>query len=205
MNKKSVKVTMVVAMLFAISLYFVGGTYARYASDFSGTATVEIAKWAVKVNENDEETELSLPFTVQSNEFVVAGQLAPDVTMTAAVEVDLKDTETAVELVVEKGSDFDSTITGLGLSAEDITLTVAQDEGNEETVTGITGQGTSSSPFIIPLQGKAAFTETNGKVKVNLTLKWVNSDLNNEKDTKVGKTNESIELPITLKVQQHIA
>ena len=47
MQKRTVISVIVVAMLLVISLYFVGGTYTRYVSEYTGTAKTQVAKWNV--------------------------------------------------------------------------------------------------------------------------------------------------------------
>ncbi len=205
MKKKTVISVMVVAMLFAVSLFFVGGTYARYAGEFTGDASVNVAKWAVKVNEQ-EETNLDLTFEVASNKNVVANKIAPSLKAVAPVTVDLNGTEVAVDLVVEKGDQFDEKIKELGFTKGQLKFSVKQSPDNVSHTTGITGDGSTTQPFVIPLQGepKSAFTEENGSVKVEVTLEWENNDENNAEDTTVGKTKNAIILPVKLSVKQHI-
>ena len=207
MKKKTVGSIMAVAMLFAISLFFVGGTYARYVGDFTGNATAQIAKWAVQVNGEDE-TELALNFTVADNTNVVANKIAPSVTANAGISVNLEGTETAVELVVDKGKEFEQAITDLGLDADQITFSIAQKEDNKAKVkVEEEGDGSEGSPFVLLLPDQTAFTADNGTLELEVKLTWNNPDTDekNTKDTTVGKTKTSLVLPVTLKVQQHIA
>ena len=207
MNKKTVVSVMAVAMLFAVSLFFVGGTYARYAGDFTGNATAQIAKWAVQVN-GQEEQALNLAFTVAKSDNVVENKIAPSITANAGISVNLAGTETAVELVVEKGEEFSQAITTLGLDEDQITFTIAQKADNKEQVkVEEGGDGSEDSPFVLLLPDQVAFTAENGTLELEVKLTWNNTDNadKNAKDTTVGKTKTELVLPVTLKVQQHIA
>ena len=144
MDKRTVKLVMIVAMLLVVCLYFVGGTYARYASEFSGDATVSVAKWAVKVDGEESET-LNINFKVQDNKFVVADKIAPSVTAKAEAEVDLEGTEVAVDLIVETGDDFDSKIEALGLHTDEVVFGVTLADGS--SLSGTSGTGTKEDPY----------------------------------------------------------
>lgn len=194
MKKNTARLTTAVAMLFVLALYFVGGTYARYASDFSGSGKVEIAKWAVALkNDQDSATTIAdLDFVVQSNENVVPGKIAPGVTATATVIVDLTGTEVAVDLTANEVDISSQLAHYFGGNASDIVVT-----------TDLTGATTSTGKSTIDLIGKEAFTSTNGKVTMTITVEWENNE-NNISDTAVGETVESLTIPVTLTVQQHI-
>ena len=180
MNKKSVKTIMVVAMLVAVSFYFIGGTYARYTESFDGSASIDVAKWAVKLTEAEggEETTLQqLEFQVQANENVVPGKIAPDVTAKAKAQIDLTGTEVT---------------------------------SNGEAIESIQGQGSEASPFVIPLQSNTAFTGENGKLDVEITIVWTDAGgSHDEADTAAGEkaaTSEGtkLEVPFKLTVRQHL-
>lgn len=207
MRKKTVGSIMVVAMLFAIALSFVGGTYARYVGDFTGNATAQIAKWAVKVNEQEEQA-LNLAFKVEKNANVVENKIAPSITANAEISVDFEGTETAVELIVEKGKEFATTLETLGLDEDQISFSIAQKEDNKEAVkVEAAGDGTEGKPFVLLLPDNAKFTKENGTLVLEVKLTWNNldNDAKNTKDTTVGKTKTELVLPVTLKAQQHIA
>lgn len=214
MNKKSVKTVMVVAMLVAVSFYFIGGTYARYTESFDGSASIDVAKWAVKLTEAEggEETTLeNLEFEVQANPNVVSGKIAPDVTAVAKAQIDLTGTEVAVDVIAEADdTELQSKITALGANPEDIDVT-ATVKSTGEVITGIQGEGSEASPFVIPLQSNAAFTGENGKLDIEITIKWTDADgAHDTADTAAGEkaaTSEGtkLEVPFTLTVRQHLA
>lgn len=183
----------VIALLLVI--YLLSSTYARYSTEGKASGKVEIAKWAVAMTADDgttlNSTTQDITFTVQSNEEVVPGKIAPNVTAKAEIELDLTGTEVSVDFIPTIG---DYTPEGLP-SADKITLT-SKVEG-----------GTVGSSNYIPLVGQSAFTSANGKKKVTLTLTWKNDDLNNANDTATGQLadgSRTLTIPVTLTVQQHI-
>lgn len=197
-NERKTRTKRAIFVVIALLLvaYLISSTYARYTTSGTGTGTVQVAKWNVvmKADDNTVVTDTTEPitFTVQNNTNVVPGKIAPAVTAKAKVELDLTGTEVAV--------DFDAVInqaniaTVFGDSASDVTLTVEVD-GKAYT------SGTSQT---IPLENKAAFTATNGKKKVTLTLTWTNNEDHNENDTALGKAAPTLTIPVTLTAKQHI-
>lgn len=196
MKKGTIKLIIAVLMLVTICLYFVSGTYARYAESITGNANVTVAKWAVafKDGETTLANDFNLNFKVTDNTNVVSGKVAPGTSATATIEVDLTGTEVAV--------DYEAVIDEEALEAKF--------NGADVTVsTSVSGSTTAKKGTINLIEDKA-FTETNGKVPIVITLTWngeeTDSDDKNGKDTAMGKgaTGTAIELPVTLKLQQHI-
>lgn len=186
-------IIVVIALLLAI--YLIGSTYARYSTQGVGSANISIAEWHVSIKNGDttlNSTSQDIPFEVQSNTFVVPGKIAPAVTATATIELDLAGTEVAVDFdaVID-----DSAIADIGASADKISLTT--------TVDGTTY--TSGTSQTINLINNEAFTSTNGKKTVVLTVTWENDDNNNPDDTTMGTAGGTISIPVTLTAKQHIA
>ena len=205
MNKRTVKTTMIVLMLLVVALYFVSGTYARYASEFEGTATANVAQWSI-----DSEAINSLKFTVDDNEFVMKDKIAPATTATAETQIDLSGTEVAVDVAIEAADDFASKLSDLGLDATQLTLKIEKSEESTVTVEE-GGLGTKENPFVCKLQDDGA-TALSGTLNLKITLEWKDEgtkwnakDEKNVKDTNVGTTGGTLELPVKVIVQQHIA
>ena len=183
----------VIALLLVV--YLISSTYARYSTVGKADGKVDIAKWAVVMKSDDGKTLNSttqdITFTVQSNTEVVPGKIAPAVTAKAEIELDLTGTEVSVDFTPTIGDYTPSTLP----SADKITLT-SEVEG-----------GTIGSSNYIPLVENKAFTASNGKKKVTLTLTWENDNENNADDTATGMLadgSRTITIPVTLTVQQHI-
>ena len=196
-NERKTRTKRAIFVVIALLLvaYLISSTYARYSTVGEANGKVDIAKWAVVMTADDgttlNSTTQDITFTVQSNTEVVPGKIAPAVTAKAEIELDLKGTEVSVDFTPTIGAYTPSTLP----SADKITLTSAV-EG-----------GTVGSSNYIPLVGNSAFTASNGKKKVTLTLTWANDDENNADDTATGMLadgSRTITIPVTLTVQQHI-
>ena len=196
-NERKTRTKRAIFVVIALLLvaYLISSTYARYSTVGEANGKVDIAKWAVVMTADDgttlNSTTQDITFTVQSNTEVVPGKIAPAVTAKAEIELDLTGTEVSVDFTPTIGAYTPSTLP----STDKITLTSAV-EG-----------GTVGSSNYIPLVGNSAFTASNGKKKVTLTLTWANDDENNADDTATGMLadgSRTITIPVTLTVQQHI-
>lgn len=196
-NERKTRTKRAIFVVIALLLvaYLISSTYARYSTVGNANGKVDIAKWAVVMKADDgttlNSTTQDITFKVQSNTEVVPGKIAPAVTAKAEIELDLTGTEVSVDFTPTIGAYTPSTLP----SADKITLTSA--------VEGLT---VGSSNYI-PLVDNSAFTASNGKKKVTLTLTWANDDENNADDTATGMLadgSRTITIPVTLTVQQHI-
>ena len=196
-NERKTRTKRAIFVVIALLLvaYLISSTYARYSTVGEANGKVDIAKWAVVMTADNgtklNSTTQDITFTVQSNTEVVPGKIAPAVTAKAEIELDLTGTEVSVDFTPTIGAYTPSTLP----STDKITLTSAV-EG-----------GTVGSSNYIPLVDNSAFTASNGKKKVTLTLTWANDDENNADDTATGMLadgSRTITIPVTLTVQQHI-
>ncbi len=204
MKKKNIIAVMVVAMLLTVSLYFVGGTYARYATSFNGTAEAEIAKWAVALNKGGNASSFTTELKFTENANVVTGKIAPGVTASTEVEIKLQGTEVAVEIkaddVTEVVKNALSAIDIQDINDHDITVTASVDGGTLE----VSGDGVSAPMVIsLPDDGAQGFG-ADAIVKVKLEVKWANNDLHNVDHTKIGEKGGTLSIPIKFTAQQHI-
>lgn len=200
-NERKTRTKRAIFVVIALLLvaYLISSTYARYSTVGEANGKVDIAKWAVVMTADDgttlNSTTQDITFTVQSNTEVVPGKIAPAVTAKAEIELDLTDTEVSVDFTPTIGAYTPSTTLP---SADKIKLT--------SEVEGTTDNKVGSSNYI-PLVDNKAFTASNGKKKVTLTLTWANDDKNNANDTATGMLadgSRTITIPVTLTVQQHI-
>lgn len=191
-NKKSaVAASMVSGLALVASLAFVGGgTYARYVATAEGNGSAQVAKWAVNVtNANQSETgEFNLEFNAENNADIVAGKIAPGVTATGYVEIDLSGTEVSVEIDCDLGESQ-----GVPAPVEvTVGAPVPADGASNMTVDG----------NVVKVNGGAM----NGTVRVPITLTWDSDSeaTDDDADTAAGKTAGSMTVPVTLQVRQHI-
>lgn len=188
MKKGKITSVIVMLMLLTVCLYFISGTYARYASELSANAKVETAVWAVELKDADKQEltdDFELTFEVQNNDNVVPGKIAPSVTATAKLHLDLTGTEVAVDYTaaIDKSDLADI----FGASADKVTVKV----GSGESATGT-----------VALVDNAAFTAANGMVPIEISITWENDDNLNVSDTTAA--GKDLTLPVTLTVQQHL-
>lgn len=201
MTKKNVFSVIAVAMLFAVSLYFVGGTYARYAGEYTGSATGQIASWAVKVNGDTSKT-LNLTFTADDSTDVVEGKIAPGHSISSEVELDLNGTEVSVEALAEITETNLKSVFGDAADKVTVSTEMTKDGSKVEEV------GKDNYTKIALPEGRQAFGDGD-KVTVKITITWSHDgEEQNVNDTTVGeKTGEALQftVPVTLNVRQYIA
>lgn len=198
MTKKTVKSIIAVLMLLTVCLYFISGTYARYASSASGTATVTVAKWAVKVNNTDITSADTLTITFQEvkNDYVVDGKIAPGSELYADFTIDPTGSEVAIDYSFELGE-----ITA-SLGDVPTTLTVSKVElvadGTELTKTDGKYTGT------IDLTSQTAALTSAEAVTVRVYVEWENTDSANTTDTSVGTSAPTLTMEVEAIATQHI-
>lgn len=184
-NKKSaVAASMVSGLALVASLAFVGGgTYARYVAAAEGNGRAEVAKWAVNVNgANAETSTFNLEFNAENNADIVAGKIAPGVTATGYVEIDLSGTEVSVEIDCDLGD------------SQGVPAPVKVDRGALEA----TDPSMKVEENVVKVNGGAM----RGTVRVPITLTWDSTD--DDADTAAGATASDMTVPVTLTVRQHI-
>lgn len=186
------KWTLLVLLLFLL-ITVIASTYTRYETIVTPSGTVQAAKWAVAIKSGDTAITSTQPisFTVQSNSNVVSGKTAPAVTAVAEIELDLTGTEVAVDFdaVIDQ-----SALASFGSSGNKLSLDVKVNGASY----------TSGTTQTINLVGDSAFTSSNGKRTVTLTLTWANDDNNNTNDTATGIAAPTLTIPVTLTAKQHI-
>ena len=196
MRETKVKRRIMPLLILVITLSIIAVTYARYSSTGTANATVNIAKWSVALtsggNDLFSDTQ-EIAFTVQGNDNIAPGKIAPGSKATGTVELDLTGTEVAV--------DFYATIDETALSAQNLGL--SYDKLKLTTKLGDTNLE-SGEPITIDLINGSAFTAQNGVKTIKLELTWENDDENNLDDTSMGVVGSNIVIPITFTVEQHI-
>lgn len=198
-RKSTVKKSIFALMILALLIALIGGTYARYVSTATGSGSVDIAKWAVKVNEADISNAagtFDLNFTA-NNAGTVSNKVAPGGTATAYVDVDLTGTEVSVDFACELAENATALTDVFGANyADKVTVTVGTPE-----LQGTTSNMTLDAANKVVTVGDAAM---NGTVRVPITLTWTDATANNAADTTTGAAAAQLEIPVTLTVQQHI-
>ena len=193
------------ALVMFLLVAVIGGTYTRYTSTASGDATIDVAKWAVKIN--DEDITAQNTFTVASfkevpNNYVVDGKIAPNTLLYADFEIDPTGSEVAIDYQFELG-----TITSNGsvalpntirvedvrnISSSSVEATADHSEGTKVTETA---SGSRTYAGVIQLD-PATGTQTNAltssaKQTIRVYVRWedLNTTAANGADTNVAIEN----------------
>lgn len=201
MTKRTIRAIILVLMLVTICLYFVSGTYARYASSATGSATATVAKWAVKLNGTDittSSTALNVTFTEVTNDNVVDGKIAPDSELYTQFSIDPTGSEVAIDYTFELGEITAST--GTVPSGLEVSKVVLVNGTNETEIAGTNGTYTGT----IALTSQSAALTSNDAITVKVYVEWTNNDSNNDTDTSVGATAPTLTMSVDATVQQHI-
>lgn len=203
MNKKTIKSMMIVLMLLAVGLYFVSGTYARYTSSASGEGTVQVAKWAVKINEKDatQSEAFTIEFTEVENANVVNGFIAPDSQLYADFTIDPTGSQVAM--------DYSFTLGAITADTGDVPETVKVlkvvpvvegVEGTELTATEDVYSGT------IELVDQETALTADEAVTMRVYVEW--EDLNtsdaNTTDTSVGVSAPTLSMTVNATATQDV-
>lgn len=209
MTKKNVKQVMLVLMLLVVGLYFVSGTYARYASTATGTATTAVATWAAKVNSNDMTTteKFTLNFTEVPNENVVDGKIAPSSQLYTELVIDPTGSEVAMDYSIKLGdlvSDGASIenkveISAIKIGTETYLYSELPEVNGERVLTGT-----------IELESQSAPISEASKESVVIYVEWFDNgsedpaDANNVSDTELGGAAPTITMDVVATAVQHI-
>lgn len=201
MTKKTVKSLIAVLMLLTVCLYFISGTYARYTSTASGTVSVQVAKWAVKVNNTNivETDTLTINFTEVANEFVVNNKIAPASQLYADFVIDPNGSEVAMDYSFTLGAITASTgDVPKGLKVSKVVPVVGGTEGTALTATDGKYTGT------IALKDQTTALTSNEAVTVRVYVEWPNVEENNGTDTTAGVNAPTLSMVVTATASQHI-
>lgn len=191
-RKSTVKKSVFFIALLTLLVILIGGTYARYSTSVTPTAKFDVAKWDVQLKQGNTEITNStiLNFTLANNANVADGKIAPGVTATADVTVDLSGTEVAVDLEAALASTFNAQSV-FGVANDKISVTA--------TIDG------SSTVSLSQTEGKNVAFAANTTKTMHVTLTWTNDDENNTNDTTLGvNAPQNVQVPVVLTAKQHV-
>jgi hypothetical protein len=177
MKKKNLGLMIIAALLIVVTISV--STFAIYKSSATGTTSVEVAKWGVKVNSEDIVTTDTITFNTddiiwEENTDVKDGKVAPGSVGKIEFEIDASESEVSVDYVVELDTD--------NIDNENITISTDEEEGT------------------------ISYSDTASNMKKTVTIDIVwdaeDTDAANEKDLAMaGKT---IEIPVKVTATQHV-
>lgn len=198
------KMVIFMLMLLVLTVYFVSGTYARYTWRGKATGTLNVAKWQVGLVNGEEKqaTDTTINFTINGNEYVVNNKIAPSYSASADLVLNPAGSEVAIdyELDVDEGE-----LAKLGVTFEISKVSV----GGVDLVKNAEGNYIGT----IELKDRAALTEAES-VTVNFEATWkddgttakdlTENGYGKNVDTTAGHSIESVSVPVTVYMQQHI-
>ena len=192
-RKRKITPLIVLALLLCtFSVLYISGTYARYTSEVSGTAQVDVAKWAIKVNGTDitpvgTTSFGSLTFLWDTNTRVVANKIAPARTATAQFTLDPTGTEVAFEYEIDLGATISNIPTNATVTVKDGTTTIV----------GAGGKYTG----VVELPAGAAHSSAH---TITVIIDWPNIDtaVADAADTVDGVAAKPITFPVSVTVKQ---
>ena len=182
----------IVIILLWLTIMYISETGARYTSTASGSASQQVAKWVMVINDVDITSGTTnfgiVPLTISDDSCVAPGKLAPGTTALASFDIDPTGVEVSFEYDIELGN-----IVGAP-EALDIIVKV-----NDTQIEAVAGK--YSGVKLLP--SDVAMTASD-KLNVAVEIDWDNSEINNNNDTLVGLMAGTLSLPVDITVRQHI-
>lgn len=184
MKKFNSGLLIIAALLLVVTISL--STYAIYKSSATGDATASVARWAVKVNDDDIVTTDTLTFdgdsiTWNANAHVAADKIAPGKTGTITFEIDASESEVSVDYEITIGS-----IKVGNNVVDNDAITASVDDGDET--------------------GTIAYSETaSNMVKtVTLNIEWTATDSESQNTKDMALAGQDIKIPVTIVAKQHV-
>ena len=199
-NKRTSKVknTLLAIILLTFLIAIIGGTYARYASSGNANANAQIAKWNIKLQNEDitytDTTVDVLATTVDnvSNSNVSRDKIAPGQTLGAKVQVNPEGSEVAIDYLVDFGN---IQTTNFNNDSEiKISKVVATLNGTTYDMAVSNGKYIFFESLEDVLAGKV--------VEICAYVTWTDGDVT--ADTYNGVNSEEIIVPINILARQHL-
>ena len=197
LGKRNTKKALIFLCLCIILLiiYGVVRIYALFHSELSATVQLKNGTWNIIVNGTDITKGTDIQFdinnvTVEENEHVKPGNIAPGLTGTFKINIDPNDTDVSVRYDIY-------------LDEEKLTNPNIQIKSIKETLNGNELVKTEENTYtgIIPLENiQAGITN-----EITVEVEWMDNENNHEEDIGLGTTWEAeYQIPITVHVCQYL-
>ena len=177
MLKSKLKIIAMFFIIFVISFLFINTNFAKNDN--------EVTKWNVTITNDAKEIKDTqrINFIASENKDVVKGKIAPGMKATAVIKINLVGTKVPVDILFtcdgfEKNESFDL----IGKIDEEVIR--------------------PNDPYTIELEKNEVFTNENGDKTLEIELQW--NSITNQNDTVIGVEEDTITLPITITVREHI-
>jgi len=198
---RKIYIFLTLILLCSVITYFAAGTLARYHSEAVATATVDIAKWEVKLDAQDmvaSSVTVTPTVTLENNAYVAQNRIAPGTTGYFSVELDPAGSEVSIDYVVTVDV---TNISGISDSTSAISLSEIQYTIGNDSPAIASPDFNNSFTIFEPL----AKVVSGDKVAIDFTIEWDNeNDANSSGDTNNGLTGNEITIPVLITAKQHI-
>ncbi len=99
---KKKNILLIIAILLAILLSFIGGkTFSKYVSEIQGTGTAEIANWVFKVNGTEDAVQTVNLLSTYNNETLINNKVAPGTSGSFNIVIDATGSEVGVDYKIQ--------------------------------------------------------------------------------------------------------
>lgn len=190
-------------IMLLITFYQINSAYAKYFTQAEGTVEENIGKWIVKINGTNIATEEDIQnftineLTYNSNDYVLAGKIAPGLLGYFDVEIDA--TEASVAVKYEVSIDFSQ----LDLSESIKFAKLVRVVDGVESEDGITKTEESTYAGVVNLEDIEA-----GRTNIiRVYLEWEDdgTGANDEADSNLGTTKDTqVSIPVQVRASQYL-
>ena len=183
-HKRSI-ILLVLLLVVAISVFYIGLTYSKYTAEVEGEGTATVAKWAFEGDNQDVELTINLAETYDAST-LVADRIAPGTSGSFKLELSNKNSEVGVDFTVKLG-----TVTNAPTNLKFY---------KDSSYTTELAQGTGT------ITGHIIAKDTN-KVEVPIYWKWnyetmsgdpASSTAGDTADTSDGEAGAELTVPVTI-------
>lgn len=190
---------LLISIIIALLSIIIGNTVAKYITNASSNADINIARWQVLVNNQDVTSAASLnnvitPVFPGTND-IASGVIAPTAEGYFDIVIDATNTDVSLSYEITIGPNEDSIVTDLVLSG------YAIDNGQRQQVVA-----DQNGDFKI--QGQIAYNSQDKDITVRVYLKWnddtqTGATMTNSDDTDTTQAQESVaKVDVNLKFTQ---
>lgn len=190
-------------IMLLVTVYQINSTYAKYFTEAEGIVEETIGAWIVKINGTNIATGTDLQsftindLTYNSNDYVLAGKIAPGLLGYFDIEIDA--TEASVAVRYDVTIDFSS----LNLSDSIKFTKLVRVVDGAESEEGITKTAESTYTGVVSLADiEAGKTNT---IRVYLGWEDDGTGANDEEDSALGTNKDAqVSIPVTVKASQYL-
>ena len=102
-DKRRKLAVIILLLLFGVTAGYIAFTYAKYAGSFTGSGTVQIAKWAFESDNTSGNLQIQFDETYDADT-LVGGKIAPGTSGKFVIEISNENTEVGVDYSISLGT-----------------------------------------------------------------------------------------------------